>query len=80
MELVPTETSFIAVAIGKTYLIKDELRSLGFRWSQANKVWYHLGGGTMGDCLCFDRLVIDNPELGIYLRCFELRENGWAEI
>lgn len=46
MKPVPIRTSLLVVALGDTDLIKEPLKSVGFKWSPANKVWYVLDGVT----------------------------------
>ncbi|MBA7638504.1 hypothetical protein ES703_46160 [subsurface metagenome] len=80
MELTQTEIGFMIVALGKTALIKDELKSLGFRWSKASKVWYHLGDFTDSQSEYFGRLEQSTPEVGICFRYFKGRDDVWSEI
>ena len=77
MEYVPEETEVVWVAVGKTYDIKDDLKSLGFRWNPANKVWYHLGGLTVEYYEFLTELRAYYPALGISFRHFETSDNIW---
>lgn len=80
MEPTTEETRFVIVAIGRTYPIKDELKSLGFQWNQVNKVWYHVGGMPPEHYEFLTELRDDNPRLGISFRHFEVTDNNWNEI
>ena len=68
MEYAPSEVDVIVIIYGRTYGIKDELKSLGFQWSVANKVWYHLG--LLGEKRCeYLAWLINDPSLpGVSLR------------
>jgi len=80
MKPVPIRTSLVVVALGKTYDIKDELRSAGFRWNAANKVWYLLDYLTT-EQYEFCRSVREARDLlGVYFRVFKRRGNDWSEI
>ncbi len=80
MEPITKETRFVIVAIGRTYPIKDELKSLGFQWNQVQKVWYHLGGLPTEHDEFLTGLRDVYPELGISFRHFEISGNNWNEI
>jgi hypothetical protein len=80
MGLTPGQTRFVIVAIGRTYSIKDELKSLGFKWNQANKVWYHAGGLQTAHYEFLTELRDANPLLDISFRYFEVNGNNWNEI
>ena len=80
MEPATEEIRYVIVAIGKTYPIKDELKSLGFKWNQVQKVWYHLGGQLAEHDEFLTKLNVSYLELGISFRHFELRGNNWNEI
>ncbi|GAJ09895.1 unnamed protein product [marine sediment metagenome] len=72
MELTPSEVDWIVIVYGRTYEIKDELKSLGFRWSQANKAWYHLGLFKEGQCEYLAELLTDPSWPGIFIRLCSL--------
>ena len=72
MEVTTTQADIVVIVFGKTYGIKGELASLGFRWSQENKAWYHLGLLDEGHCEFLAWLVNDPPWPGISLRYCEL--------
>ena len=80
MESTPGETRFVIVAIGNTYPIKDELKSLGFRWNPANKVWYHAGGLPPEHYKFLTELRNANSRFDISFRHFEVTGNNWNEI
>ncbi|MBA7575592.1 hypothetical protein ES708_17422 [subsurface metagenome] len=80
MERPPGEIRFVIVALGRTYFIKDELKSLGFKWNQANKVWYHAGGLPTAQYEFLIGLRDANPLLDISFRHFEVTGNNWNEI
>jgi hypothetical protein len=72
MEYAPSEVDVIVIIYGRTYGIKDELKSLGFQWSVANKVWYHLGLLNAGHYEFLAGLIDDPPWQGIFIRCCDL--------
>ncbi len=80
MELVPIGTNFVVVALGKTYPIKGKLKSVGFQWNAANKVWYHLGHIPTEHDELWMAVVKDYPGLGVFFRCFKCRDDVWTEI
>ncbi|MBA7474768.1 hypothetical protein ES707_10122 [subsurface metagenome] len=80
MGLTPGPTRFVIVAIGRTYPVKDELKSLGFKWSQRSKVWYHAGGMPPEHYESLIELRDANPLLDISFRHFEVTANNWNEI
>ncbi len=80
MELAQTNAKFLIVALGKTYPVKEELKSLGFRWNVVNQVWYRLGEITDLHCGFLADVAERDVKRGIYYRIFERRENGWREI
>ncbi len=80
MEPITKETRLVIVAIGRTYPIKDELKSLGFKWNQVQKVWYHPGGLPTAHLEYLTELRDDNPRLDISFRHFEVTDNNWNEI
>lgn len=80
MEAVPIRAQFVVVALGQTYAIKDALRSVGFRWNAANKVWYLLDYLTT-EQYEFCRSVREaRDSLGVYFRVFKRRGNDWSEV
>ncbi|MBA7474429.1 hypothetical protein ES707_09781 [subsurface metagenome] len=79
MELTPPETDFVIIAQGKTYPIKDELKSLGFKWNKHNKVWYCLSDYTPAEGDFLIELKKCPPTMGICFRAFELKDNVWRE-
>lgn len=80
MELTEPTTELLIVALGKTYDIKDELRSAGFRWNAVNKVWYLLDYLTTEQYEFCRGVREARASLGVYFRVFKLRDNGWSEI
>lgn len=80
MKPTSEETRFVIVAIGRTYPIKDELKSLGFKWNQVNKVWYHPGGLPTAHLEFLTELRDANLRLDISFRHFEVTDNNWNEI
>ncbi|MBA7474760.1 hypothetical protein ES707_10114 [subsurface metagenome] len=80
MEPATEETRIVIVAIGRTYSVKDELRSLGFKWNQQNKVWYHAGGLPPEHYEFLTGLRNAHPRLDISFRHFEVTGNNWNEI
>ncbi|GAI70266.1 unnamed protein product, partial [marine sediment metagenome] len=73
-------TELLIVALGNTYPIKEELKSLGFRWNAVNKVWYRLGEVTDLHCGFFTDIAGRDVKPGVHFRCFELEETRWREI
>ncbi len=79
MEFVPIETEAVWIVAGRTYPFKDELRSLGFRWNAANKVWYQLGDLTEQQYDFLLPLIKVLLWQGVYLRCFNCEDHTWRE-
>ncbi|MBA7607505.1 hypothetical protein ES703_14664 [subsurface metagenome] len=80
MEPKTEETKFVIVAVGKTYPIKDELKSLGFKWNQVNKVWYHVGGLSPEHYEFLTELRDFYLHTDISFRHFEVSGTNWNEI
>ncbi len=79
MEFISEETEVVWVAAGKTYPIKEELKSLGFRWNQVNKVWYQMRGFTKEQCDFLMTTINDPLWQGVCIRRFEREDNIWRE-
>ena len=80
MESKPIDTKFMIVVLGETYLITKELKSLGFQWSQFQKVWYHVGGLPAEQCESLTELRDINPQLDISFRYFERDDKTWNSV
>ncbi len=80
METVPIRAQFVVVALGKTYALKDALRSAGFRWNAVNKVWYIIDGLTTAQYEFCRNVREARDSLGVYFRVFKRKGNDWSEI
>lgn len=78
-KLSQVDAEFLVLVGGKTYHVRESLKSLGFRWHAKYKVWWHAGDFTTPQSEYFARLANAAQYNGIWVRYFAHNGKTWRE-